>query len=66
MNGLFTVILFLFVYTVKAGDFDDTYNLPNKDVMVHLFEWKWTDIANECENYLSKHGFGAVQVRFKS
>jgi len=30
--------------------------------MVHLFEWKWTDIANECETVLSKYGYGAVQI----
>lgn len=32
-----------------------------KNVMVHLFEWKWTDIENECA-YLSEKGYGAVQV----
>ncbi|HEY1533582.1 MAG TPA: alpha-amylase family glycosyl hydrolase, partial [Polyangiaceae bacterium] len=29
---------------------------------VHLFEWKWTDIAAECENYLGPAGFAGVQV----
>ena len=32
------------------------------DVFVHLFEWKWTDIANECETVLGPAGFRAVQV----
>ena len=32
------------------------------DVFVHLFEWKWTDIAAECENVLAPAGFTAVQV----
>src|SRR2546425_6511485 len=32
------------------------------DVFVHLFEWKWTDIAAECENVLGPAGFKAVQV----
>src|SRR5438445_4770815 len=32
------------------------------DVFVHLFEWKWTDIASECENVLGPAGFAAVQV----
>jgi len=31
-------------------------------VFVHLFEWKWTDIATECETYLGPSGFTAVQV----
>ncbi|MEZ4457885.1 MAG: RagB/SusD family nutrient uptake outer membrane protein [Gemmatimonadales bacterium] len=32
------------------------------DVFVHLFEWRWTDIAAECENVLGPAGFHAVQV----
>jgi alpha-amylase len=32
------------------------------DVLVHLFEWKWTDIATECETVLGPAGFYAVQV----
>ncbi|SFD20025.1 type I pullulanase [Pseudoalteromonas denitrificans] len=31
-------------------------------VFVHLFEWKWTDIATECETYLGPKGFDAVQI----
>ncbi|XP_072044822.1 alpha-amylase 2-like [Amphiura filiformis] len=34
----------------------------NRQAMVHLFEWKWSDIANECESYLGPYGFGGVQV----
>lgn len=32
------------------------------DVFVHLFEWKWTDIANECETVLGPAGYDALQV----
>jgi alpha-amylase len=32
------------------------------DAFVHLFEWKWTDIATECETVLGPAGFRAVQV----
>jgi alpha-amylase len=32
------------------------------DVFVHLFEWKWTDIATECTNVLGPAGFKAVQI----
>jgi alpha-amylase len=32
------------------------------DVAVHLFEWKWTDIARECETVLGPAGVAAVQV----
>jgi alpha-amylase len=39
--------------------------LPNDTaagVFVHLFEWRWTDVANECETFLGPKGFAAVQV----
>ena len=32
-------------------------NCNGKQVMVHLFEWKWSDIALECERYLAGVGF---------
>ncbi|XP_049811104.1 alpha-amylase 1-like [Schistocerca nitens] len=40
----------------------DPYWLPGRTAMVHLFEWKWADIAAECENFLGPKGFGGVQV----
>ncbi len=33
-----------------------------RTVMVHVFEWKWNDIASECETVLGPKGFSAVQV----
>jgi len=37
---------------------------PNlsRTVMVHLFEWRWDDIAEECETFLGPNGYGAVQI----
>ena len=32
------------------------------DVFVHLFEWRWPDVAAECEGVLGPAGFKAVQV----
>ncbi|MDC0711060.1 carbohydrate-binding module family 20 domain-containing protein [Stigmatella sp. ncwal1] len=29
---------------------------------VHLFEWRWPDIAKECETFLGPKGYTAVQV----
>ena len=31
-------------------------------VFVHLFEWRWSDVALECERFLGPKGFTAVQV----
>lgn len=30
--------------------------------IVHLVEWKWDDIADECERYLAPNGFKGIQV----
>ncbi|GAA4965748.1 carbohydrate-binding module family 20 domain-containing protein [Kineococcus glutinatus] len=34
----------------------------SKPVTVQLFEWKWTDVAKECETVLGPQGFGGVQI----
>ncbi|XP_066271759.1 alpha-amylase 1-like [Branchiostoma lanceolatum] len=34
----------------------------DKQAIVHLFEWRWVDIAEECERFLGPNGFGGVQV----
>ena len=39
----------------------DSSPQPAGGVFVHLFEWKWTDIAKEC-TYLAQKGYTAVQV----
>jgi alpha-amylase len=45
---------------------DPTYrpsgHMAAGDVFVHLFEWKWTDIAGECETVLGPAGVHAVQI----
>lgn len=46
---------------VINGQFN-TNQLPGRSVIVHLFEWKWSDVANECEVFLGPNGFGGVQV----
>lgn len=43
----------------KSSEAQTTFN-PR--TYVHLFEWKWTDIASECENFLGAKGYAAVQV----
>ncbi|MGK7886946.1 MAG: carbohydrate-binding module family 20 domain-containing protein [Crocosphaera sp.] len=58
---LFTAIitislLLLFSYPAYAQS-----QPPAKNVMVHLFEWKWTDIEAECA-YLGEKGYNAIQV----
>ncbi|KAK7085110.1 alpha-amylase [Halocaridina rubra] len=33
-----------------------------RQTLVHLFEWRWEDIANECETFLAPYGYCAVQI----
>lgn len=35
---------------------------PESAVTVHLFEWTWSDIAQECETVLGPQGYQAVQI----
>lgn len=53
-------LLFL-SFTIGALGQWDPYTAPGQ-AAVHLFEWKWTDIAKECERFLAPSGYGAVQV----
>lgn len=45
---------------------DPTYRSSGKaasgEVFVHLFEWRWSDIARECETFLGPKGYAAVQI----
>ena len=35
---------------------------PGRTTLVHLFEWKWNDVADECERFLGPMGYAGVQV----
>lgn len=35
---------------------------PESRVVVHLFEWRWEDVATECEVFLGPMGYDAVQL----
>lgn len=53
-------------------DYDDNRALPppyhdphfatNSDGIVHLFEWRWQDVAAECQRWLGRHQVGGVQL----
>ena len=55
-------ILLSFHCLSALGQYDTYYCEPGRDVMVHLFEWRWDDIADECENVLAPAGYCGVQV----
>lgn len=58
---LISLVLAIGVYSVKyEGSLRANVDVPTN--FVHLFEWKWDDIANECERYLGPIGYKAIQV----
>ncbi|XP_058467619.1 alpha-amylase A-like [Malaya genurostris] len=47
--------------TLVVAQFD-THQWADRSGIVHLFEWKWNDIADECERFLAPRGYAGVQV----
>ncbi|XP_063383598.1 alpha-amylase 1-like [Cydia fagiglandana] len=45
-----------------AVAYKNPHYAAGRTTMVHLFEWKWDDIAAECERFLGPRGFGGVQI----
>lgn len=43
-------------------NFSKPHFVKGHEGIVQLFEWKWNDIAIECESFLAPRGFGGVQV----
>lgn len=60
---MFRSVLILWAVAVVAHAYKNPYYAAGRSTMVHLFEWKWDDIAAECERFLGPRGFGGVQVR---
>jgi len=47
----------------RSASWGDAVNPQGSSMaFVHLFEWKWDDIAKECEEFLGPKGYTAVQV----
>nr|AAP92665.1 alpha-amylase 1 [Diatraea saccharalis] len=58
---MFRVFLLL-TATALAFGYKNPHYAPGRSTMVHLFEWKWDDIAAECERWLGPRGFGGIQI----
>ncbi|XP_068605416.1 alpha-amylase-like [Brachionichthys hirsutus] len=55
----------LFILAALFGLSLTQYNPHTKHgrtAIVHLFEWRWADIAAECERFLGPNGYGGVQI----
>jgi len=49
------LLLFLTGLSIGRG-------LESNGVIVQLFEWRWSDVAKECTDFLGPKGFAAVQI----
>ncbi|CAL1294458.1 unnamed protein product [Larinioides sclopetarius] len=57
-----SLLLLLFLWNRAQGAHHEPHFQPGRTTIVHLFEWKWNDIADECEQFLGPFGFGGVQI----
>nr|AEI58894.1 amylase [Pteria penguin] len=48
--------------TVYGGQWSNPTCAPGRHTIVHLFEWKRSDIADECETFLGPYGYCEVQI----
>ncbi len=48
--------------SAEQSAFQPARSQSNPPVFVHLFEWQWQDVAQECESFLAPNGYGAVQI----
>lgn len=63
IHKIFFVFTFnLFIAINLTEKTKDPNVVRGRSVIVHLFEWQWKDIANECEHYLGPNGFAAIQI----
>lgn len=57
------LVLLLICYgSVVVEAYHDPHWRAGRNVIVHLFEWKWSDIAKECEDFLAPNGYAGVQI----
>lgn len=64
-NKMYSSILLIasIIGSTYAGNaYKDPHFLEGRSVVVHLMEWKYSDIAKECEEFLGPYGYGGVQV----
>lgn len=59
---LFSTIIAFNAIILCANAFKNPNYARGRNVIVHLFEWKFNDVADECERFLAPNGYAGVQV----
>lgn len=60
--GFQTIYLILSIAAIYVSAQKDPNWWDDRSAIVHLFEWRYADIADECERFLSQKGYAGVQV----
>jgi len=55
-------LLSLLLLAAAAEGYTETHCKDSKQAIVHLFEWSWDSVADECTKVLGPKGFCGVQV----
>jgi alpha-amylase len=55
-------LIFLLFSVANIHAQKDPNTVPGRSAIVHLFEWKFSDIAAECVRFLAPRGYAGVQV----
>ena len=61
MEKLLTLIITGLIVSEASAQWQPNF-VSGRTTMVHLFEWRWVDIAAECVRFLGPQGFGGLQV----
>lgn len=59
------VVFISLAFFVIYAQHNPNFKYPRRAI-VQLFEWKFVDIARECETFLGPNNFGGVQVKLTS
>ena len=63
---LFLIGLLLFCHAIHEtqswSEFHDPHMIDGRTTIVQMFEWRFDDLADECENHLGPAGYGGIQV----
>ncbi|KRT80829.1 hypothetical protein AMK59_6018, partial [Oryctes borbonicus] len=62
MEVLLKISATVLLFAACALTQKDPNMLDGRSTIVHLFEWKFLDIADECQRFLQHAGYGGVQV----
>ncbi|KAG5670323.1 hypothetical protein PVAND_000599 [Polypedilum vanderplanki] len=57
-----TLLSFILFSSTTFAAYTDPHWWTGRSAMVHLMDWRWQDIARECEEFLAPNGYAGVQV----